>query len=132
MCHILLYKVYQIHQRLILPNFVLSRLPLLDLIFFVCCYTLIRVNQQQNMMQFSLFPFHSTFRLHDNNAGRLARGQMNNCFIPCTPRGCMKLISQTGVDVKGKNAVVIGRSKIVVKINYYFISLKVFPFSLKK
>ena len=26
----------------------------------------------------------------------------------------MKLISQTGVDVKGKNAVVIGRSKIVV------------------
>ncbi|XP_065051570.1 C-1-tetrahydrofolate synthase, cytoplasmic-like [Rhopilema esculentum] len=51
--------------------------------------------------------------LHDINAGRLARGQLNNCFIPCTPRGCLKLIEKTGVNVKGKNAVVIGRSKIV-------------------
>ena len=53
-------------------------------------------------------------RLHDINAGRLARGQTGNCFIPCTPKGCMELINQTGIDVKGKNAVVVGRSKIVV------------------
>ncbi|XP_028296396.1 C-1-tetrahydrofolate synthase, cytoplasmic-like [Gouania willdenowi] len=47
------------------------------------------------------------------NAGRLSRGNMNNCFIPCTPNGCMELIKQTGVSVEGKHAVVIGRSKIV-------------------
>uniref|UniRef100_A0A8C7GGR2 C-1-tetrahydrofolate synthase, cytoplasmic n=1 Tax=Oncorhynchus kisutch TaxID=8019 RepID=A0A8C7GGR2_ONCKI len=47
------------------------------------------------------------------NAGKLSRGDLGDCFIPCTPKGCMKLISQTGTSVAGKNAVVIGRSKIV-------------------
>uniref|UniRef100_A0A672SDV8 C-1-tetrahydrofolate synthase, cytoplasmic n=1 Tax=Sinocyclocheilus grahami TaxID=75366 RepID=A0A672SDV8_SINGR len=47
------------------------------------------------------------------NAGKLSRGDLGDCFIPCTPNGCMELISQTGVSVMGKNAVVIGRSKIV-------------------
>ncbi|KAK6297143.1 hypothetical protein J4Q44_G00317260 [Coregonus suidteri] len=47
------------------------------------------------------------------NAGKLSRGDLGDCFIPCTPNGCMKLISQTGTSVAGKNAVVIGRSKIV-------------------
>ncbi|KAM9356401.1 C-1-tetrahydrofolate synthase, cytoplasmic-like isoform 1-T3 [Pholidichthys leucotaenia] len=47
------------------------------------------------------------------NAGKLSRGDLNDCFIPCTPNGCMELIKQTGVSVAGKNAVVIGRSKIV-------------------
>ncbi|XP_043075752.1 C-1-tetrahydrofolate synthase, cytoplasmic isoform X3 [Puntigrus tetrazona] len=47
------------------------------------------------------------------NAGKLSRGDLGDCFIPCTPNGCMELISQTGVSVMGTNAVVIGRSKIV-------------------
>ncbi|KAL0965091.1 hypothetical protein UPYG_G00276670 [Umbra pygmaea] len=47
------------------------------------------------------------------NAGKLSRGDLGSCFIPCTPNGCMELIRQTGVSVAGKNAVVIGRSKIV-------------------
>ncbi|XP_057678926.1 C-1-tetrahydrofolate synthase, cytoplasmic [Corythoichthys intestinalis] len=47
------------------------------------------------------------------NAGKLSRGELNNCFLPCTPNGCMELIRQTGVSVAGKHAVVIGRSKIV-------------------
>ncbi|CAL8272192.1 unnamed protein product [Merluccius merluccius] len=47
------------------------------------------------------------------NAGKLARGDLGDCFIPCTPNGCMELIKQTGVSVAGKKAVVIGRSKIV-------------------
>nr|XP_057946756.1 C-1-tetrahydrofolate synthase, cytoplasmic [Doryrhamphus excisus] len=47
------------------------------------------------------------------NAGKLSRGDMSDCFIPCTPNGCMELIRQTGVSVAGKRAVVIGRSKIV-------------------
>ncbi|XP_059165604.1 C-1-tetrahydrofolate synthase, cytoplasmic-like [Physella acuta] len=51
--------------------------------------------------------------LHQDNAGRLARGDLDSCILPCTPRGCMELIKRTGVDVKGKNAVVVGRSKIV-------------------
>uniref|UniRef100_A0A3Q2E442 C-1-tetrahydrofolate synthase, cytoplasmic n=1 Tax=Cyprinodon variegatus TaxID=28743 RepID=A0A3Q2E442_CYPVA len=47
------------------------------------------------------------------NAGKLSRGDLGDCFIPCTPNGCMELIRQTGVSVAGKTAVVIGRSKIV-------------------
>ncbi|KAE8586931.1 hypothetical protein XENTR_v10021805 [Xenopus tropicalis] len=47
------------------------------------------------------------------NAGKLARGDLGDCFIPCTPKGCMDLIKQTGVQIPGKRAVVIGRSKIV-------------------
>ncbi|KAG7461227.1 hypothetical protein MATL_G00207890 [Megalops atlanticus] len=47
------------------------------------------------------------------NAGKLSRGDLGDCFIPCTPNGCMELIAQTGVSVAGKRAVVIGRSKIV-------------------
>ena len=36
-------------------------------------------------------------------------------FLPCTPYGCMKLIESTGVDLRGKHAVVIGRSNTVGK-----------------
>ncbi|XP_077994122.1 C-1-tetrahydrofolate synthase, cytoplasmic-like [Glandiceps talaboti] len=51
--------------------------------------------------------------LNEENAGKLARGEIKKCFIPCTPRGCLELIRRAGVDVDGKDAVVIGRSKIV-------------------
>ncbi|KAI5615147.1 C-1-tetrahydrofolate synthase, cytoplasmic isoform X1 [Silurus asotus] len=51
--------------------------------------------------------------LNSVNAGKLARGDLHNCFIPCTPHGCMELLKHAGVSVAGKNAVVIGRSKIV-------------------
>ena len=47
------------------------------------------------------------------NVGALTLGR--DCFKACTPSGCMKLIHSTGVDIKGKNAVVIGRSNIVGK-----------------
>ncbi|KAG8449349.1 hypothetical protein GDO86_016121 [Hymenochirus boettgeri] len=47
------------------------------------------------------------------NAGKLARGDLGDCFLPCTPKGCLDLIKQTGVDISGKRAVVVGRSKIV-------------------
>lgn len=52
--------------------------------------------------------------LTDVNAGRLARGGLNHCMVPCTPLGCLELIKRTGVEMAGKQAVIIGRSKIVV------------------
>ncbi|MFO1219871.1 MAG: bifunctional methylenetetrahydrofolate dehydrogenase/methenyltetrahydrofolate cyclohydrolase FolD [Burkholderiaceae bacterium] len=50
---------------------------------------------------------------HVVNAGALMTGQPG--FKACTPYGCMKLIETTGVDLRGKHAVVIGRSNIVGK-----------------
>ena len=51
--------------------------------------------------------------LTEKNAGRLARGNMD-CLVPCTPLGCYELIKRTGLELSGKTAVVLGRSKIVV------------------
>ena len=47
------------------------------------------------------------------SAGALMAGLPG--FRPCTPYGCMKLIASTGIDLRGKHAVVIGRSNTVGK-----------------
>jgi methylenetetrahydrofolate dehydrogenase (NADP+)/methenyltetrahydrofolate cyclohydrolase len=47
------------------------------------------------------------------NVGRMLIGE--ECFLPCTPHGIIKLIEFSGMDISGKNAVVIGRSNIVGK-----------------
>jgi methylenetetrahydrofolate dehydrogenase (NADP+)/methenyltetrahydrofolate cyclohydrolase len=47
------------------------------------------------------------------SAGELLTGLPG--FRPCTPYGCMKLIETTGVNLRGKHAVVIGRSNTVGK-----------------
>ncbi len=51
--------------------------------------------------------------LHPENAGMLLTGR--DGFIPCTPKGCIKLVESTGMDISGKHCVVIGRSNIVGK-----------------
>lgn len=47
------------------------------------------------------------------NVGRMLIGEP--CFLPCTPHGIIKLIEFSGMDLKGKHAVVVGRSNIVGK-----------------
>jgi methylenetetrahydrofolate dehydrogenase (NADP+)/methenyltetrahydrofolate cyclohydrolase len=47
------------------------------------------------------------------SAGELMSGLPG--FRPCTPYGCMKMIESTGIDLRGKHAVVIGRSNTVGK-----------------
>ena len=50
---------------------------------------------------------------HPVNVGRLQDGLA--ALVPCTPRGCLKLIALSGVPVRGARAVVLGRSAIVGK-----------------
>jgi methylenetetrahydrofolate dehydrogenase (NADP+)/methenyltetrahydrofolate cyclohydrolase len=50
---------------------------------------------------------------HALNVGRLWSGEPS--LVPCTPRGCMKLIAEAAPTTSGLNAVVIGRSGIVGK-----------------
>jgi len=50
---------------------------------------------------------------HPYNVGRLVTG--NPLFQPCTPYGVMKMLERTGVELKGKEVVVVGRSNIVGK-----------------
>ncbi|HYF42771.1 MAG TPA: bifunctional methylenetetrahydrofolate dehydrogenase/methenyltetrahydrofolate cyclohydrolase FolD [Ramlibacter sp.] len=50
---------------------------------------------------------------HVSSAGALVTGQPG--FWPCTPYGCMKMLEHIGYELRGKHAVVIGRSNIVGK-----------------
>lgn len=51
--------------------------------------------------------------LHPLNAGKLAAGEP--VFVPCTPKGIMRLLEEYGVELQGKHAVVVGRSDLVGK-----------------
>jgi len=50
---------------------------------------------------------------HPCNVGGLVTG--TPLFVPCTPRGIMELLSRSGIDLAGREAVVVGRSNIVGK-----------------
>lgn len=50
---------------------------------------------------------------HISNAGKLYNGQES--VVPCTPKGILYMLKQSGVQLSGKEAVVIGRSNIVGK-----------------
>jgi methylenetetrahydrofolate dehydrogenase (NADP+)/methenyltetrahydrofolate cyclohydrolase len=52
--------------------------------------------------------------LHPLNMGKLLKGEAD-IFIPCTAAGIMELILSTGIELIGKQAVVVGRSNIVGK-----------------
>ncbi len=61
----------------------------------------------------SISPAKDVDGFHVNSAGALMVGQPG--FWPCTPYGCMKMLESIGFELKGKHAVVIGRSNIVGK-----------------
>ncbi|KAI9093756.1 formate--tetrahydrofolate ligase-domain-containing protein [Phlyctochytrium arcticum] len=50
---------------------------------------------------------------HSLNIGLLAKRDHEPLFEPCTPKGCIELLKHAGVQLDGKNAVVVGRSNIV-------------------
>jgi methylenetetrahydrofolate dehydrogenase (NADP+) / methenyltetrahydrofolate cyclohydrolase len=51
---------------------------------------------------------------HPMNVGKMLIGERDG-FVPCTPAGVQELLARTGVETKGKDCVVIGRSNIVGK-----------------
>ncbi|KAL5565604.1 hypothetical protein UlMin_028768 [Ulmus minor] len=50
---------------------------------------------------------------HPLNIGGLAMRGREPLFVPCTPKGCIELLHRYNISIKGKRAVVIGRSNIV-------------------
>ncbi len=61
----------------------------------------------------AISPLKDVDGFHVASAGALMVGQPG--FKPCTPYGCMKMLESIGYDLRGKHAVVIGRSNIVGK-----------------
>jgi len=58
-------------------------------------------------------PAKDTDGLHPGNLGSLLAGHPR--FLPCTPAGIMEMLKSTGLDLHGREAVVVGRSNIVGK-----------------
>ena len=50
---------------------------------------------------------------HPVNVGKMSIGEP--AFLPCTPAGCMEMLKEYNIDVRGKRCVVLGRSNIVGK-----------------
>ena len=61
----------------------------------------------------AIAPLKDVDGFHIASAGALMTG--TSSFLPCTPYGCMKMLDSIGYDLRGKHAVVIGRSNIVGK-----------------
>ena len=85
-------------------NGILVQLPLPD-----------HINEQ--VILDSIDPDKDADGFHPLNVGKLSIASHNdkNLLIPCTPYGCLIMLKGLGVDLSGKNAVVIGRSNIVGK-----------------
>lgn len=62
----------------------------------------------------SISPEKDADGLHYINAGKLFTGQIPNS-VACTPKGIIRILDEYGINVEGKNAVVIGRSNLVGK-----------------
>lgn len=56
---------------------------------------------------------------HPENVGKLTLG--TPLFVPCTPKGCMYLIEESGINLHGAHAVIVGRSNIVGKPMAYLL-----------
>tara|TARA_Y100000590_G_scaffold469152_1_gene655128 strand:+ start:620 stop:1510 length:891 start_codon:yes stop_codon:yes gene_type:complete len=65
----------------------------------------------------SIYPEKDADGFHPLNVGKLSISNQNdeNLLIPCTPYGCLLMLKSLGIDMVGKNAIVIGRSNIVGK-----------------
>lgn len=61
----------------------------------------------------AVYPEKDIDGFHPFNMGLLLAGKPT--FVPCTPSGIMKMLENIGVDPKGKDAVILGRSNIVGK-----------------
>lgn len=73
----------------------------------------------QEMVTSVLSPSKDVDGIHPYNAGMLALGRPT--FVPATPLGGMEILKRSGIELKGKEAVVVGRSNIVGKPMFFLL-----------
>ncbi|KAJ6728249.1 C-1-TETRAHYDROFOLATE SYNTHASE CYTOPLASMIC-RELATED [Salix koriyanagi] len=69
------------------------------------------INEEKVLSEISLAKDVDGF--HPLNIGKLAMKDREPLFQPCTPKGCLELLHRSGISIKGKRAVIVGRSNIV-------------------
>ena len=74
-------------------------------------------NINEQIILDSIHPNKDADGFHPLNVGKLSISKSNNenLLIPCTPLGCLIMLQDEGIDLIGKNVVIIGRSNIVGK-----------------
>ena len=74
-------------------------------------------NFNEQIVLDSINPNKDADGFHPLNVGKLSISKSNNenLLIPCTPLGCLIMLKDVGINLSGKNAVIIGRSNIVGK-----------------
>lgn len=94
-------------------NALVDRLNADERIHGILCQLPLPRHLDENQVILRIRPEKDVDAFHPYNVGRIMIGDYS--FLPCTPAGVMALLERSGIDVSGKECVVVGRSNIVGK-----------------
>ncbi len=94
-------------------NLLVDRLNADSRIHGILCQLPLPRHLDENEVILRIAPEKDVDAFHPYNVGKIMIGDYS--FLPCTPAGVMALLERTGIDVCGKECVVVGRSNIVGK-----------------
>ena len=94
-------------------NALVDRLNRDENIHGILCQLPLPKHLDENEVIMRIDPKKDVDAFHPENVGKIMIGDYS--FLPCTPAGVMALLERSGIDVKGKECVVVGRSNIVGK-----------------
>ena len=94
-------------------NALVDRLNESDKIHGILCQLPLPKHLDENQVILRIDPKKDVDAFHPVNVGRIMIGDYS--FLPCTPAGVMALLKRSGIEIAGKECVVVGRSNIVGK-----------------
>ena len=94
-------------------NALVDRLNQDDAIHGILCQLPLPKHLDENEVILRIDPKKDVDAFHPVNVGRIMIGDY--AFLPCTPAGVMALLERSGIEIAGKECVVVGRSNIVGK-----------------
>ena len=94
-------------------NALVDKLNADDKIHGILCQLPLPSHLDENQVILRIDPSKDVDAFHPYNVGKIMIGDYS--FLPCTPAGVMALLERSGIDVCGKECVVVGRSNIVGK-----------------
>ena len=94
-------------------NTLVDKLNANDKIHGILCQLPLPKHLDENEVILRINPKKDVDAFHPVNVGRIMIGDYS--FLPCTPAGVMALLERSGIEISGKECVVVGRSNIVGK-----------------
>ena len=94
-------------------NELVDKLNNSDKIHGILCQLPLPKHLDENEFIMRISPSKDVDAFHPENVGKIMIGDYS--FLPCTPAGVMALLERSGIEVSGKECVVVGRSNIVGK-----------------